>query len=148
MMIFSIFIGVLAIYFAPLFVFCLSVISSKNFQLKSELVRVLVGMSEQVGRIRDVIATICVPILALFSIKLDKTAAFDYQTLSLAFVFLGTALVSLVSYGICRASTERLADYGPDYPQTLLSLLENYSRETLIYFSVMLGVSAGPLVSK
>jgi hypothetical protein len=58
--IFFIFIGVLIIYFAPLFVFCLSAISSKNFQIKSELVRILVGMSEQVGRVRDVIATICV----------------------------------------------------------------------------------------
>lgn len=143
-MIFYIFIGVLVIYFAPLFVFFSATLSSKNFQRKSELVPILVGMSEQVGRVRDVIATICVPILALFSIKLDRTAPFDYETLTLVFVFLGTALLSLVLYGVCKAASHRLADYGPDHAPTLLSLLENYSRETLIYFSVMLGVSAGP----
>jgi hypothetical protein len=143
-MIFYIFVGVLVIYFAPLLVFLLATVFSKNFERKSELVPVLVGMSEQVGRVRDVIATICVPILALFSIKFDRAASSDYQTLTLAFVFLGTALLSLVLYGICKAAAQRITDYGPEHASTLLSLLENYSRETLIYFSVMLGVSAGP----
>jgi hypothetical protein len=145
-MIFYIFIGVLVVYFAPLILFYLSVFSSKNFQIQSELVRILVGMSEQAGRVRDIIATLCVPILALFSIKLDRTAAFDSETLAIAFTFLGTALIALVGYGICTAASARLADYGPKVPQTLVSLLENYSRETLIYFAVMLGVSAGPAV--
>jgi len=143
-MVFYIFVGVLVIYFAPLLVFLLATLFSKNFERKSELVPVLVGMSEQVGRVRDVIATICVPILALFSIKLDRAAPFDYQTLTLAFVFLGTALLSLVLYGVCKSAAQRIADYGPEHAPTLLSLLENYSRETLIYFAVMLGVSAGP----
>jgi hypothetical protein len=145
-MIFYIFIAVLVLYFAPLLLFFISIFSSKNFQVKSELIRVLFGMSEQLGRIRDLIATICVPILALFTVKLDRAAPFDPQTVTLAFTFLGTALVSLVLYGICKAATARLADYGAAYPETLADLIENYSRETLIYFAVMLGVSAGPAV--
>jgi undecaprenyl pyrophosphate phosphatase UppP len=145
-MIFPIFIAVLFLYFAPLLLFCFSIFSSKNFNKESEPIRVLVGMSEQLGRIRDLLATICVPILALFTVKLDRAAPFDPHTVALAFIFLGAALISLVSYGICKAAAERLADYGPAYPQTLSDLLENYSRETLIYFAVMLGVSAGPAV--
>jgi hypothetical protein len=144
-MIFYIFIATLVLYFAPLLIFCVSIITSKNFQLKSELVRILFGMSEQLGRLRDLIATICVPILALFSVKLDRDA-FDSQSLILALTFLGAALVALVSYGICKSAERRLADYGPEYPEGLALLLENYSRETLIYFAVMLGVSAGPAV--
>ncbi len=145
-MIFYIFIATLVLYFAPLFIFCISIITSKNFQLKSELVKILFGMSEQLGRLRDLIATICVPILALFSVKLDRQAAFDPQSLFLALTFLGAALVALISYGICKSAERRLADYGPEYPEGLALLLENYSRETLIYFAVMLGVSAGPAV--
>jgi hypothetical protein len=96
-MIFYIFIATLVVYFAPLLIFCISIVASKNFQLKSELVRILFGMSEQLGRLRDLIATICVPILALFSVRLDRQAAFDPQSLFLALTFLGMALVALVS---------------------------------------------------
>jgi hypothetical protein len=143
-MIFPILVGVLAVYFSPLVLFIISAVSSRNFNVRSQLVQILVGMSEQIGRVRDIIATICVPILALFNVKLDRAAAFDGPTLALAGIFLGFALVSMVSFGICRAATPRLADYGDDYPAVLTSLMENYSRETLIYFAVMLGVSAGP----
>jgi len=145
-MIFAIFIAVLVLYFTPLLLLFISIFSSRNFQVQSELVRVLFGMSEQIGRIRDLIATICVPILALFSVKLNRTAPFDPQTVTLAFTFLGAALVSLVLYGVCKAAATRLADYGTAYPETFADLTENYSRETLIYFAVMLGVSAGPAV--
>jgi hypothetical protein len=134
------------VYFAPLLAFSISVFSSKNFHVESELIRVIVGMNDQMGRVRDLIATICVPILALFSIKLDRAAAFDAESLGLAFMFLFTAIVSIVLYGICKASSARIADYGKTYPNILLTLLENYSRGTLIYFAVMLGVSVGPAV--
>jgi len=145
-MIFTIFIGVLIVYFFPLVLFIISAVSSKNFNVNSQLVQVLVGMSEQIGRVRDLIATICVPILTLFNVRLDRTAPFDGPTLTLAFIFLGFALISMIAFGVCRASRVRLSDYGKDYPIILQGLLENYSRETLIYFAVMLGVSAGPAI--
>ena len=54
-MIFYIFIGVLVLYFSPLALFLTAIFTSKNFHLHSELVRVLVGMGDQVQRIRDLI---------------------------------------------------------------------------------------------
>jgi hypothetical protein len=145
-MIFIIFIGILVFYFFPLLLFLISIMTSKFFALRSSLLLILYGMSEQLGRIRDLIATIAVPILALFTVPLNRDAAFDSQSLTLSFVFLISALISLISYGICKYNTTKLQDYGPDVPTSILTILENYCRETLIYFAVMLGVSAGPAV--
>jgi hypothetical protein len=147
-MIFPIFIAVLLVYFMPLLLIMIAVITTKNFHLRRQIVRVVAGMHDQFGRVRDLIATICVPILALFSIKLDRLAPFDLETMILAFSFLAAAVVSWVSSGICKAASSRLAEYGDEYPTTLVHFLDNYSRETLIYFSVMLGVSASPALSK
>jgi hypothetical protein len=145
-MIFTVFIAVLFVYFMPLTLILSAIITTKNFQMYREIVRIVVGMSDQLGRIRDLIATICVPLLALFSIKLNRQAPFDLETLLLALCFLVAALVSLISVGVCRAASSRLAEYGRDYPRIFGSILENYSRETLIYFAVMLGVSARPVL--
>jgi len=146
-MIFSIFVAVLLVYFAPLLLIMASIVITKNFNLSSQIVRVVAGMYDQLGRIRDLIATICVPLLALFSIQLDRHTPFDIETMILAFAFLIFALLSLVCVGICKAASARLADYGGDYSLIFGNILENYSRETLIYFAVMLGISAHPALS-
>jgi hypothetical protein len=142
------FLGILVVYLAPLALFFFAMFKSRYFQRESELVHILVGMGEQAERLRDIIATLCVPILALFIIPLDRKAPFDLESLSLAGTFLASALLSLVGYGICRASVSRLRVYGEEYAPFLDNLLANYSRETLIYFAVMFGVSAGPAVSR
>src|SRR5215831_670588 len=98
-MIFIIFIGILVLYFFPLFLFLTSIITSKFFALRSSLLLILYGMSEQLGRIPDLIATIAVPILALFTFPLNRDAAFDSESLILSFVFLISSLISLIAYG-------------------------------------------------
>jgi len=92
-MIYALFILVLIVYFTPLIIFCIALIVSRNFWRRTSLLNILEAMTDQLGRIRDIIATIFVPLLALFTIKPDRAARVDLESMAIAIVFLLFALI-------------------------------------------------------
>lgn len=134
---------IVTIYAVPLFCFLVAVIHSRNFRRESSVVRLLGGLTAHASRTRDAMGTIVVPIITPFSITIDREAQFDYTSFLFISIFVILFLISAIGNALCISSSRRLQSYGRTFADPIAKMLENYTRENLIFVAVLVGISYG-----
>jgi hypothetical protein len=131
----------LTIYSIPLLFFLISVIHSKNFTLYSGIVRIMGALTIHATKTRDIMGTTLVPVVTPFAIAINRSERFDYQSFLFILIFALLCTLSVIGNALCAAYVKRLENYGKGFSIPIIRMLENYTRENLIFVALLIGAS-------
>ncbi len=133
----------LFIYGLPLIGIVLSAVWSGFFSSEVQLVYIVSAINQtQLSLLRDTFGSLIIPLVTAYSIKtISSGQNVPKETKQLFTVLIVLFLVSLIFYGIVVSYENHLSKYGMSIFQSFKDLTLTYTKETLTYIGLTLGIS-------